>query len=559
MSEPAAPPSPLEPERFGRRSLLVLAILALAHAAFVASTWSEAYIDFGDGNYLYIASRIVDGVVPYRDILAPQPPAHLYLGAAVVAVSRFLGMETPILAARAASLVIHLLTFALVADLARLARGRLAGVAAGAIFLALPLSTWWSMGWQSEPLELLFLAAMARLALVGSPRADVAASLAGGMAGLTNATAAPFLLALLACVLLLEPRRALRLAGPAALLAIATIALMEIVADGMFLKTVVLDQTGTVPPGRFVEYAAGKIRREGADILHLEKGFILAAAFGIPSFFRERGPGAGAIARNDRIALGTLLVATMFSFLYVSKGGTVDYIFSLAGPAVAIFGGSAVAVSVGSARESWKIERAREAAREAGTPIPARPRSLRHAGGLFAVTFIFLTNGTWDSARFHVRLWNQSAFELPDLPPDRVETPDGRRPNVGDVKRLIETHSRPGDAILAPPFYAVLTGRRIYGEYSEIFIWTIKDHHDRLARNPSGAGWRKSIELAGAIREGRIPLVILETGQTGRIPEIDLAVRVACVPLLAEPYPTLNTRLGIHVPRGAAPAPEPAR
>jgi hypothetical protein len=61
------------------------------YAALVVTHWGEDYIDFGDGNYLYISSRIADGMVLYRDIMAPQPPCHLYLGALLIKIGRLIG------------------------------------------------------------------------------------------------------------------------------------------------------------------------------------------------------------------------------------------------------------------------------------------------------------------------------------------------------------------------------------------------------------------------------------------------------------------------------------
>ena len=59
----------------------------------VISTWGWTYWDFGDGNYLYVGRRINEGLVPYRDILAPQPPLHLLLSAISQRVGGWIGSE----------------------------------------------------------------------------------------------------------------------------------------------------------------------------------------------------------------------------------------------------------------------------------------------------------------------------------------------------------------------------------------------------------------------------------------------------------------------------------
>src|SRR5258708_6688069 len=109
---------------FSGQHKLWLAALGLIYALYTLAQWNEGYIDFGDGNYMYIAKRIAQGVVPYRDILAPQPPCHLFLGAAIVRLSQFFHADSALYFFRAFSLLLHLLTFGLVVALARRAWGR---------------------------------------------------------------------------------------------------------------------------------------------------------------------------------------------------------------------------------------------------------------------------------------------------------------------------------------------------------------------------------------------------------------------------------------------------
>ena len=48
------------------RVAAVLCLILAAYAGLMIATASRAYIDFGDGNYLYISSRLADGLVLYR-------------------------------------------------------------------------------------------------------------------------------------------------------------------------------------------------------------------------------------------------------------------------------------------------------------------------------------------------------------------------------------------------------------------------------------------------------------------------------------------------------------
>jgi hypothetical protein len=481
---PWKPPLPAASDtpRYRPIHFILIALAAATYCAFVIPQWGEAYIDFGDGNYIYIATRIADGVVVYRDILAPQPPAHLFAGAGLVKLSRLLDQPNPILTIRVFSLLLQLATFLLVVRLAGRAWGSAgAGVTAGVVYFLLPLNLWWGMAYQSEPLELFFLVSMMNFALARSLRGDLGAAVAGSAAAFTNATAVPFLAVLIVYMLVVNFRRGLRIAVPAVVIAAAVIAATEFYSDRTFLATAVLDQTGTFPPDDFRNYALGKLSREGYDILRLEGIFIVVALIGLFRYLR-RSP----LDAETRGGLAWFALATMASFVYVIKGGTVDYIYSLAGPALAVLGAGV-----------W-LELFRPAPRNAergwrevfDTVLP-------RVGGLVFVFLLLLP-----MIDFYAGLWTQRVYELPDLD-HAVKLPDGRPgANVQQVAYWIEQYSTPGEAILAPPFYAVVTGRKIWGEYSELFIWTIKDHNDRRAEDPEGEGWKKTRELAGAIRGG---------------------------------------------------------
>ena len=46
--------------------------MGLVWLAVGIATLNEGYIDFGDGNYMYISWRMSEGAMLYRDILSPQ-------------------------------------------------------------------------------------------------------------------------------------------------------------------------------------------------------------------------------------------------------------------------------------------------------------------------------------------------------------------------------------------------------------------------------------------------------------------------------------------------------
>lgn len=551
--EPYEPPGEIafsggEPSRTPRYRLVhwLLGLIAFAaYAGFVVPQWGEGYIDFGDGNYMYIASRIAEGAVVYRDILAPQPPNHLFLGAGLVklhealnaSIPATLQRDHPILFFRAFSLLLQFATFLLVIRLGGRAWGSAAaGIAAGAVYLALPLNLWWGMAYQSEPLEIFFLLAMMNCALGGRSAGDFFAGVFAAMAAMTNATAAPFLLVLILYMAVANWRRALRMAVPALVLAGAMTGLMEWYSGGYFLRTVVLDQAGTVPPDDTLNYMLGKIEREGGDILFREGVFIIVGLLGLFRFIRT-----SPLQAEARGGLVWFSLATLGSFLYVIKGGTVDYIFSLAGPALAIMGGAlwAEVAPLGDEDENGP-----------GHAAPAHWLRWIDSALPRLVALALLALVLFPVLMFYQALWTQEAWELPDLDHAPKLADGSPGPNVEQIEFWIEQYSEPGDTILAPPFYAVLTGRDLWGDYSELFIWRIKDHNDRMADDLEGRGYQKTLALAGALGKAELPIAIVEMDQTGQLPEVREALDEAYRPLLEEPYRTLNTRLGIFVPRG---------
>ena len=543
--DPALPPVP----RLGPVHWAWLAGLALIYALVTIAQWSLGYIDFGDGNYMYIGARIAEGAVVYRDILAPQPPAHLFLGALVMKVAGLLGLSQPVYAFRAVSLLMHLLSAFLLVRLALRAWGRPAeAVVAAAIFLWLPIGFRWALGWQSEPLEIVFLLAMVLFALRGTLVGDLAAALFATLAALTNATAAPFLLSLILYMAFRAPRRALRLALPSIALAAAVTIGMEIYSGGYFLQNVIFNQVGTYPDEGLLAYALfDKLLPQSGNVLLIEGFFVFTGFLGLHRYLRN-----SPLPPFPRTALAWFFVGTLGSILYVTKGGTVDYIFSLSEPAIALLGAGEIC--------AW----ARRFPRSNETRGPAAVAAL-------GLAFFALGPGTM----VHYQLWRQSIYELPE------------RPTL-EIVRHLRNNSRPGERILAPPFYAFLADRPIWGDYSEIFIWTIKYHNDKTgayralldargleARSlppeesaalweaatarPEGEGWLKVVAMAEAIEARSLPVVAIEMDQTGAVPEVMAALARHYNPLRPEPFVTRNTRLALFVPAPETDPPDARR
>jgi hypothetical protein len=547
----ASRPDSLAPAKPGFRlaQWIALAAIAAGYAAYAVAQWSLAYIDFGDGNYMYIGRRIAEGAVVYRDILAPQPPCHLFLGALIWRVAWLLSLPEPVYAFRAFSLALHLATMLLVARLALRAWGRpWTAVVAAAIYLWLPLGHWWALGYQSEPLETFFLLAMALAALRGTARGDTVAGAIAALATLTNATVWPFLGVQFLYWLVADWRRLGRFLIPWVAIVGGTFWALQFWTDGAFLVNVVFNQVGTYPPtwaGR-VGYGLDKILNQGGNILLHEGFFVFLALIGLARLAR-RSP----LAAVERGALAWFLLATIGSIVYVTKGGTEDYIFTLGEPAVAILAAGELAAW---GRRLWGSE----PDDGVGGQSVLRRASLRWVKLVGAATLLLFA--TLHGFQFHAQVFLRRPYELGPVSTDRVV-------------HLIERFSRPGEPILAPPFYAVRAGRTIWGDYSELFIWIFKYRHDRWPDPPerpnrAGEGWMKISEMAKAIDARSLPIAILEMDQTGIAEEPMKALRRGYRPVAGQwdgpgasdrfIFTTRNTRLGIFVVAPADETPDQA-
>jgi hypothetical protein len=536
------------PVRIASVYWIAAALLFVFYAALTISQWGLTYIDFGDGNYMYISRRIAEGAVVYRDILAPQPPCHLFLGAGVLKLAALCGLHgaDAIVAIRIASLIIRLASFMLVMHLAwRAWRRPLAMLLAGGLFLFLPVGFWWAMAWQSEPLEMLFLLAMMACALRRTIPGDIFTGVFAALAALTNATAAPFLLILVlyfAAATWRTPRRLLCMLIPCGLIAGLVTLIMQLWTGGEFWRNIFEYQVGTFTP---MPYAINKLNLQGQKILYNEGFFLAVALIGFARFART-----SPLDPVSRGGLAWFFAATLLSFFYMIKGGTVDYIFSLSEPAIAILAGGELAVWIvrwlqpGDASPVSRDEISALKIDDAGYPIetpkpPARPFAL-----MVFVSLILCFFALGPIVVFYRILLTGQTYEASE---QQVQT----------VTRQLTRFSGPGDRILAPPFYAVAANRTLWGDYSEIFIWSMNYRNALQDGDTEAIGYRKIQDMAQAIAGRQLPIIVLEMDQTGMIPEVMLALKKHYRPIQPRPgkylLHTLNTRLGFFVPELEAP------
>jgi hypothetical protein len=513
-------------------SAILLTLIGVAYAIPVALGWNLGHFDFGDGNYMYISARIAAGDMLYRDILAPQPPVHLLLGALIQVLGASV-LDEPLYAFRAYSLVLHLVTMVLIHRTTLrllnpdpvnhpqgteefLARYRPAGVLAALVYMVLPLGFWWTQSYQSEPTEMLLMVAGFHQMLSHRPGRMPLAGVLFGLAVLTNMTAAPYALFTAGY---LGVRHFRRLFWPFTLALVVvvfgTVIIGEVVT-GAYLENVILNQVGSFPRENPVEYAIGKILNQGAKVSRLQAGWLTIGIIGLLIHVRT-GP------RLTREIACTLSFFALCSIIYTAKGGTMDYIFTIGEPFLSMFAGIALHRGIrmfvgGTCRRC----------RRSG--LGDTTDWVTPAATAMLATWIFLPGLAW-----MLQVQRQEAYELPERDTLRL---------VATIKRLAP---QPDDLVLAPPHYAYLARRRIVENYSETYLWMLKYHNERQERKP-GRGVATALSIAQHLRERKIAAVVFDDGQTGTIPEIRHALHAHYVPE-GEPIRTLNRTLQVWRPR----------
>jgi hypothetical protein len=526
------PLDPAEPETESRELStgfikIVLLVLSLIYSSLVISNFSGDYIDFGDGNYLYISSRLADGLVLYRDIMAPQPPCHLYLGSLLIRLGRILG--NPLYTVRSFSLILHVATMILISLLAgKIFKRSFEKIAAPILYLLIPIGFWWSQGYQSEGLLIFFLLFSLYFYIDFNPRSLIFAAVFGALAVFTNMTAAPYVFFSALYLLIRKTRQSLYYMIPLAVLGLVGVGMMETLTDGSYLQNVFFNQVGTFPNPKIsggegvFQYAFRKIVNEGKDVLAWEAGYVLFGLSGLILYLLKSGK-----AGERREYVGWYSFFSLCSIIYVSKGGTMEYIFTIGEPFAVLFFAHAMGLFWRDILLSGCIFSRFEW------------RDTSRLLAFFSLVFLLIV--TFYVGVFYIRN-TLSGFNY-ELSGDKMKK----------VKEIIETHSQPGDAILSPPYYAFITGRRVIEEYSENYIWTIKYANETIVEGKPGEGVAKALAIARALEEKRIPIVLLDLAQTGNLPPIKKAIEQNYQPLNvwngSHILQTLNPRIGFYVPK----------
>ncbi|MBD3267128.1 hypothetical protein GF373_10705, partial [bacterium] len=265
--------------------LLFFVFASLLYMVLSIQIIDAKYVDFGDGNYLYLSWRLAEGEVLYQDLPSPQPPLHLFVGGALL----WLTGGDPVLV-RLWQVVQHVLIACCVVGIAsRIFKNSAISFLAGTIYLFLPEGVWWAAGYQSEGLlillqsfnVLLFLTAIEQekpsLALYGS-------AVTSALCCFVNMTALPYMALQWFFVWFRYRHSFYRYSTALIVPGLLLFGYMVFYSNGQYLEHVFNRQVGTYPTDSLwgmLAYFAEKLYTEGGDILYYEGGFVFAAMAGL--------------------------------------------------------------------------------------------------------------------------------------------------------------------------------------------------------------------------------------------------------------------------------------
>lgn len=456
--EPPASPSPSTPPGpqaapFSR-SVRPAALFVLALAAYsllAALSIDHKYVDYGDGNYLYVSWRLSEGEVLYKDMPSPQPPLLLFLGSWLLSFTN----GDPILV-RLWQIIQHGLTACCVFGIAaRLFQRPAISAWAGIIYLFLPEGVWWAAGFQSEPLLILLQSFNVLLLLNALEREKAGpalylAALVSALTGFVNMTALPY--AALQWFFVWLCFRPLFLPYTLAFLVPGLLGFvgMEIYSHGQYTDDIFFRQVGTYPAdslGMALSYFIGKLYQEGGDILFWEGGFVFAALAGILLYAGDERR-----ARHKSYMIWWA-VFSLGSIIFVTKGGTVEYIFTIGEPAVAVFSAYFFVNLFWAAETNFQwpsLKNPLHLGKAVLILCLLLPALLMKPASLLYRTF---TGGAINFSVFY----ESGVFELSSAEMDKVTL-------------FIQRYCPPEKTIISPPYYAFMAKRKIAENATCLFI-----------------------------------------------------------------------------------------
>jgi hypothetical protein len=502
--------------RVSTESLAITSVVVV-YLCVTLGTFNFGYIDFGDGNYLYISKRMTEGVVLYRDIVSPQPPIHLLIGSTLIRISRWLdfSIQRELWLVRLYLALLHTLTFFVLWRISRhLFQDPAVRILGIALFALMPNTYLWTRAFQSENHEIVFLYGAFLFLLWENRTGLVLAGLASVLGIFTNMTFAPYLALFIVWGIIRYRKGSVWFVIPLIAGMGALFAIFHTVSDGHYIENVFSNQVGTFPKENLARYVTRKLLEEGGQLLLVEGGFIIPALFSLIVLAGKHGE------KPVKAFILWFALFAMGSIVFVAKGGTMEYIFVLGEPMVALLAAHFFyTVVVGSGFDlRWS-----SVSRGRGLYV------LRVLVGVFAVTTMFC-----QSINHLRRSLVQETYEAPDWQAEKVV-------------QLIERYTDPGDLILAPPYYAYRSGRNLSGECSSTYMWYIRYMHAWKYAYTDPLLNAQIERMVNEIDSGRVTLALLNSRQLGQIPELRQAVEKNLRKYRPQPIQSYNEILEIFV------------
>lgn len=543
-------------ERFTRAALtsppcILLGAAAILYLFLSLMMVDLKYIDFSDSNYLYISWRIAEGEVLYKDIPSPQPPLMFFLGGSLL----YLNDNDPGLI-RIWQSVQHALTAFCVAGIAWFLFRRLRVACwAGILKLFMPEGVWWAAGFNSES-PMILLQCWSLLLLLSAYEkkkpglALMGAAAISSLSCFINMTALPYAALQWFFVGYLHRHFLLRYSLSFIIPALFMLGFMMWYSSGEYFIHVFSRQIGTYPTESlyaFLSYAFEKLVTEGGDIIVWQGGFVFAAMAGM-MVYAGHPKDEITPARPHAIWWGVFSIG---SIIFVTKGGTVEYIFTIGEPAVAVFASYFFGVLIRTAQ--FPVDEIRSTWAQLKTPLPrpatepaapdgpddeksliekaketidvAKDGDYTERGELKKRDPVNALDAERDEERDRERDHREDE-DAPVEPPPPAEAPSWRKEKlpllgrlvnqpthlgiitlivclaipalvlhpakllsltfisssgpggvfelsdreVRNVRRFIQSESRPDELILAPPHYAFFAQRKIVDNMSSLFI-----------------------------------------------------------------------------------------
>jgi len=411
---------------FGCLSFLIYILMLL--------TTDQRHLDFGDGNYLYIAWRLANGAALYKDILVPQPPLLFVVGAALTLAGGQLQLF------RLFSIVLTMLTGVLVYKMsAMIFRSAAVGLLSGVIYYVLPIHMYWGRGFQADLLMSVFLVLTLYLLVKGGKRNLVLASLTSLCASLAKFTFLPVLAFLLVYFFLVDRRGIRHFALPTILWHSIALLALHVYSEGWFTWSVLVTQSRAP----YYDSSTMEIFLDGIQLILFREGGLVAMAF-------LGGLMATRKAENKHDLLLGVTLASSLPIVLTLRQGTYFYLFTSVEPFVAILSGYAL-VRLVQSYATWT----------------SRVRMPQHRlAQVRSLALIALMTGSLAYVPTRILLFDQFLnFQLINNWSNAY--------TVQMVTQQIEAYSKDQDEILSPPYFAFLTHRKLVNDFSETWLWLV--------------------------------------------------------------------------------------